>query len=270
MSTDALSDKRIIAVSRDVRFSPNSVDNDMAILQTVAARLAANVAVMDENELEPDMECDMCLTMARNAAALDILTGMQQRGTMIVNSPASIRACRRSVIESVMSRLRVPLPPQHGEDGSWIKRGDMAAQTSNDVRYCRDQSELEAARRDFATRNISDYTVSAHVVGDLVKWYAVSGGFFRYFYPSDDGRSKFGDESVNGDAHHYAFDADALHRAVDAVAGEIGIVAYGGDAIVRPDGSFCIIDFNDWPSFSRCREEAADAIAAFIVRNYNL
>ena len=269
MSTGALSDKRIIAVSRDVRFSPNSVDKDMAILQAVASRLAADYVVVDENRLEPDMECDICLSMARNSATLDILAGMEQRGLVVVNSPDSVRACRRSAIEAVMSNLGVPLPPRHGEDGYWIKRGDMAAQTSSDVRYCRDRDELEAARRDFATRNITDYTFSAHVVGDLIKWYAVKGGFFRYFYPSDDGRSKFGDESHNGQAHHYAFDAEALHEAVDAVARETGIVAYGGDAIVRTDGSFCIIDFNDWPSFSRCRDEAADAIAAFVMRDYN-
>ena len=36
------------------------------------------------------------------------------------------------------------------------------------------------------------------------------------------------------------------------------------EAIVRADGSFCVIDFNDWPSFSRCREEAAEAIASLI------
>ena len=102
MSTDALPDKRIIAVSRDVRFSPNSVDNDMAILQAVAVRLAADVAVMDENRLEPDMECDFCLTMARNAAALDILTGMEQRGTMVVNSPASIST--KATIRMVRAR----------------------------------------------------------------------------------------------------------------------------------------------------------------------
>ena len=53
------------------------------------------------------------------------------------------------------------------------------------------------------------------------------------------------------------------------MARETGIVTYGGDAIVRADGSFCIIDFNDWPSFSRCRDEAADAIAAFVMRDYN-
>ena len=31
--------------------------------------------------------------------------------------------------------------------------------------------------------------------------------------------------------------------------------------IKRGDGSYAIIDFNDWPSFSACRREAAEAIA---------
>ena len=266
MSTGDLSDKRIIAVSRDVRFSPNSVDKDMAILQAVASRLAADYVVVDENRLEPDMECDICLSMARNSATLDILAGMEQRGLVVVNSPDSVRACRRSEIEAVMSNLGVPLPPRHGEDGYWIKRGDMAAQTSSDVRYCRDRDELEAARRDFATRNITDYTVSAHVVGDLIKWYAVKGGFFRYYYPSDDGRSKFGDESHNGQAHHYAFEAERLHQEVVRLSQLVGVEVFGGDAIIDEHGRFYIIDFNDWPSFSRCREEAAMAIAQCVAK----
>jgi len=52
-----------------------------------------------------------------------------------------------------------------------------------------------------------------------------------------------------------------LRQKAEKVAQTIGITAYGGDAIVRADGTFCIIDFNDWPSFSRCREDAAKAIA---------
>ena len=32
--------------------------------------------------------------------------------------------------------------------------------------------------------------------------------FFRTFYPSDDGQSKFGDERINGKARHYTFDTD--------------------------------------------------------------
>ena len=37
---------------------------------------------------------------------------------------------------------------------------------------------------------------------------------------------------------------------------------YGGDAIVSPDGEVHIIDINDWPSFSPCLDEAAQAIVS--------
>jgi len=48
----------------------------------------------------------------------------------------------------------------------------------------------------------------------------------------------------------------------------VKIDVYGGDAIIDAEGRISIIDFNDWPSFSRCREEAADAIAKYITDNY--
>jgi hypothetical protein len=51
-----------------------------------------------------------------------------------------------------------------------------------------------------------------------------------------------------------------MKKTVDCLATSIGVIVYGGDAIVRSDGSFVIIDFNDWPTFSPCREEAAKAI----------
>ena len=42
---------------------------------------------------------------------------------------------------------------------------------------------------------------------------------------------------------------------------------YGGDCIVRCDGSYAIIDFNDWPSFSVCRQAAARAIAKLVLND---
>ena len=48
-----------------------------------------------------------------------------------------------------------------------------------------------------------------------------------------------------------------------ALAEAVGLKVYGGDCIVDETGHFYMIDFNDWPSFSRCREEAATAIASF-------
>jgi hypothetical protein len=117
-------------------------------------------------------------------------------------------------------------------------------------------------------RGITDYTVSAHVKGDLVKFYGVGqGDFFRWYYPTDDGQSKFGDERRNGPSCHFPFSVEALRRDVQRLAAAVGVCVYGGDAIVRADGSFCLIDFNDWPSFSRCLEEAADAIAELVINS---
>ena len=98
-----------------------------------------------------------------------------------------------------------------------------------------------------------------------MKFYGVSAtGFFRYYYPTDDGLSKFGQEQLNGQAHHYPFSATDLQTKAEALAAAVGLQVYGGDAIVTADGSWYMIDFNDWPSFSRCREEAAEAIAGLI------
>ena len=45
-----------------------------------------------------------------------------------------------------------------------------------------------------------------------------------------------------------------------AAAATLGLEAWGGDAVVDGD-RFVMIDFNDWPSFSRVRDPAARAIA---------
>ena len=55
-----------------------------------------------------------------------------------------------------------------------------------------------------------------------------------------------------------------MQAEAERLAEAVGIEVYGGDCIVSSDGTFCLIDFNDWPSFSRCREEAAEAIASLI------
>lgn len=131
----------------------------------------------------------------------------------------------------------------------------------SDVVYCQDRATLAEKEADFVIRGITNWIVQAHVPGDLVKFYAVKSGFFKYFYPSDDGDSKFGDEKRNGVARHYAFDEKLLQATADKVAQITGIDVYGGDAIITENGEFYLIDFNDWPSFSRCRDIAADEIA---------
>lgn len=273
---------KVLMIQRARQFSPNSVEKDQAILEAVAFRLVAaghQVEIVSEENIrgqedtrglsplcevhEAKGDCPLCvLSMARLPETLQWQKTLQ--GVSIINSPKGVENCTRSALQRIMERVGTPLPPREGADGYWLKRGDAAAQQQGDVVFTADAQALEVAVQTMTGRGITDYVVSAHVPGDLVKFYGVSGGFFRYYYPTDDGQTKFDDERHNGKACHYPFDVQAMQRESERLAETVGVEVYGGDCIVRADGSFCFIDFNDWPSFSRCREEAADAIAALV------
>lgn len=265
---------RILAVFRDARFSPNSIENDRLILQAVAERLGRHygVEVSQISEalfVDHPQDADIIITMGRLQRALSILTGMEQKGCLVINSAEGINRCQRSYLDKLMRENGISVPAQKGDHGYWLKRGDAAAQSKRDVVYCKDEETLRLARLEFEERGIENVVVSAHVVGDVVKFYGVRDNMFRCFYPSDDGISKFGDEKINGEAHHYHFNKKALHDECERLSNIIDVPIYGGDAIIDKDGNFFIIDFNDWPSFWRCREEAADAIAEYVVTSFN-
>ena len=256
----------VLFISRSPRFSPNSVENDRLILESVAREMEAmgnEVRMITEEEvltLKTLPEADVIFCMARSAEALEIIEHSKAR---IINAPEGIRICgNRQALTDIMKRLDVPLPPENGNNGIWLKRGIGTAEVAEDTVFCSSEEEIAVAMRRFAERGITSVCRQAHVVGDLVKFYGVANtDFFYHFYPTDLGRSKFGSEEHNGKAHHYPFDVNELKTTIDRLATAIGVIVYGGDAIVRSDGSFVIIDFNDWPTFSPCREEAARKIA---------
>ena len=256
----------ILCIFRARRFSPNSVENDRLILESVAREMETmgnEVRMMTEEEvltLKTLPEADLIFCMARSNEALEIIERSKAR---IINEPEGIRICgNRQALTDIMRRLEIPLPPENGDNGIWLKRGIGTAEVAEDTIFCNSEEEVEDAMRKFGDRGITDVCRQAHVVGDLVKFYGVANtDFFYHFYPTDSGRSKFGSEEHNGKAHHYPFSAEEMKKTVDRLAATIGVVVYGGDAIVKVDGSFVIIDFNDWPTFSPCREEAARKIA---------
>lgn len=260
--------KKIIAVYRAERFSPNSVDRDRAIMQTTAALVGCNSFIKEEELPEHTAlieSADIILSMARGKEALEILANAE-RHTLVINSATAIASSSRSRIDSLMRSNGIPAAPLQGDEGWWIKRGDEAAQDKGDVRFAADDKEKLAVINEFSKRGISNLVVTAHVVGDLVKFYGVAGTeFFFTCYPTDGSFSKFGDEKINGEAQHTKFDTERLHADATRLANFTGISVYGGDCIVRTDGSYAIIDFNDWPSFSACREQAAEAIAGLTI-----
>ena len=257
---------KVLMIQRAPQFSPNSVEKDFAILEAVAARLSVQrheVSVVSEDSLQAIVNADVIFTMGRLPETQQTLKKLS--GCRIINAPVGIENCARCRLAAIMAQVGTPVPPAEGPDGYWLKRGDAAAQSEDDVQFAADKTQLVDKIRAMEQRGISSYTISAHVVGDLVKFYGVCGtGFFRYYYPTDDGDTKFSDEVRNGSARHYAFEVSSMQSEAERLAEAVGIEVYGGDCIVRSDGTFCLIDFNDWPSFSRCREEAAEAIASLI------
>lgn len=260
---------KVIAVQRDEAFSPNSAEKDEAILAAVCEGLrrrgVGDVRMVAEGDLSADDEADVFLSMARLPRTLALLEQKEKQGARVLNSAFGVVRCGRSLLNELLLRHGIPVPATDGADGYWLKRGDQAAQSHDDVVFCKDRAALAAMQASFVMRGVTDWVVQAHVPGDLVKFYAVRGGFFRCYYPADDGMSKYGDEARNGAAHHYAFEVEELRQVAETVSVLTGVDIYGGDAIVREDGGFCLIDFNEWPSFSRCRAEAAQAVCDLII-----
>lgn len=262
---------RALLVRRAPQFSPNSVEKDRMILEAVGRRLqAAGILAeyADEESLTRIPEADLILTMGRLPHTIQLLRQAEEAGVRVVNSARALSVFSRLNVESIMRRHGIPAAqmvdidsPVESKTGYWVKRGDMAAQSKGDVQYAQNAGQLRQVVSSFRERGIADIVATTHEVGDLVKFYGVEGtDFFRITYPTDDGQTKFDDEKRNGQAHHYTFDVSVLQRDAERLSQLTGVSIYGGDAIVRADGTFAIIDFNDWPSFSRCREEAAAAI----------
>ena len=270
----------IVGVSRGSEYSPNHVGNDAAIFNKVVAvlrNLGCEVSVCSEREfVEKDISADIIFNMARDRATVARLKELECQGALVINSAYGIDNCVRRPMTELLLSHGIPHPEsfvlQLSEEqfsGThypyWIKRGDSHAMVKEDVCYVTNQAEADEVLADFRNRGIACAVVNEHLSGDLVKFYGVSGtDFFYWFYPSPCTHSKFGLEAINGEAQGFPFDekylCDVCHRASEVLA----VPVYGGDCIIAADGTFRIIDFNDWPSFARCKEEAGVKIATYI------
>lgn len=264
--------KHAVLIQRAARFSPNSVDNDKAILQAVGRRLAekgyATAWMSEDNWSEQQfgqIQKDVVFTMARSTEVMESLTQAEQSGVRIVNTPAAVRGLLAQPLVHHAEAKRHAHTARTRQQRLLAEARRRGSTVKGDVVYCADDARLQQAKRQFADRGIADMLVQAHMEGDLVKFYGVADtGFFRVYYPGDDGLTKYGDEHRNGKPHHYACDQHLFRQSTERMATLTGIEVYGGDAIITQSGEWFFIDFNDWPSFSRCREEAAEAITQLL------
>lgn len=251
-------------MARAARYSPNSEQRDAALLQAVAQRLSRWAEVQTVGEDDGSLpRADVYVSMARSGPMLDALRQAERRGALVLNSSRGVRlACRRWQLRALLAGHGVPLPPDEGSAGYWVKRADEPSQTALDVQYAGSREQADRIVAHMRARGVGRTVVEAHVAGDVVKFYGVAGtGFFRCYYPADDGQTKFGDELRFGPPRHHAFCLGLMRQTAARAARLARLAIYGGDCVVRADGTFVLIDLNDFPSFSRCRDEAAEAIA---------
>jgi len=247
-----------LGIYRERRFSPGKENDDRAILDAAADRLrAGGVTVrMHEGEVLPSLAQAPALVfaMCQSAEALDWLD-RAAAGTIVVNHPDAVRACYRVNLVDRLDRGGVAQPrwapadqelPAGLGEGPWLKRGDVHAMQAGDVRRIFSAGEWRSVLGEFQSRGIRQAIVQQHVEGIVYKFYGVGGGFFRAY----------------GLAPEHEAAAAALAR--DGAAA-LGLEVYGGDGVCADDGTLSLIDFNDWPSFSRCRNDAGEAIGKHLL-----
>lgn len=276
-----------LGIYRKQDFSPNMQDKDAAILQAVgvlAVEKGHSVDFLSEDDFlhkyssvfddDARFEYDIVFTMARGNRVMDILKYLEtNREVSVFNSAFGIHNCNRSILTRIFVVNNIPTPKSWITEVSacpllekeldfpcWIKRGDGCAQHQDDVAYAHSFDEVIAIVDGFKFRGINNIVINKHLEGDLVKFYGVEGtDFFDWGYASE-GHSKFGLEVHNSKTQGYPFDEYNLKKLADTAARLLNVPIYGGDCIISSSGEIMIIDFNDWPSFSRCRENAAQAI----------
>jgi hypothetical protein len=271
----------IAGIRRGSKYSPNHVGNDAAIFQFTVKALRKQGCIVNEYS-ETDLRYNeikenFIFNMVRDWDAIYKLQKYENEGKTVINSAYGIENCTREKLTRLLLQNDIPhpkslivrtiddpLPAFQGVEfhNCWIKRGDFHAIHREDVTYVRNRKEAQSILEEFAIRGIDSAVINEHLAGDLVKFYGVTGSsFFYWFYPTDRNHSKFGLEQINGNAKGIPFDEAHLQHLCNKAANILNIHVYGGDCIVSEDGIVRIIDFNDWPSFAPCREEAAPYIA---------
>ena len=265
--------------------SQNHIGNDAAIFNATADQLrkrGCTVNVYSEDQFNNgEVKERIILNMCRERESIKRLQQKEDEGCVVINSGYGIENCTRERMTRILLGNGIPYPDsiivntneavidelkKAGINNCWIKRGDFHAMHKEDVSYVRHAEEAQEVLQEYFYRGIKRAVINRHLVGDLIKFYGMHGSpFFYWFYPFDDGHSKYGLEAINGKSKGIDFDIDYLKDICHKAAEVLDVKIYGGDCIVSPDGEIRIIDFNDWPSFAPCRNEAAPFIAKCVL-----
>lgn len=280
--------RRILAISRSLEYSPNNVDRDAAILEAVISRLETSGCEVHRCTEEqfatmPITDCDRYDLVIHMVRRMKTLQRLQQLHVRVVNRPQAVQtvAKSRELTLMLLQQVGVVVPAWWSYDPEedalfqcepelqqllpgWVKAMREGGALPDDVTWVNTPLEADARILELAAQHVPDIVVNRHEEGDLLKVYVIGERLWT-FYPQVLNYSKFGKaEQHNSPLSRIRYDFDELQNVVRRVSCALGLEIFGLDAIIRPDGTIVIIDVNDWPTFSACRDEAADAIVKLI------
>ncbi len=257
-------------IARSVEFSPNHESNDAAIIRLTREALELRgyrVAMIGEDELPTArIESPVIFHMCQGPRSMVWLSRLEEQGKLLINSSRAVRNCFRISMTERFARARVPFPrtipvdtaieqiPEEVADlrTFWVKRGDVHATQKGDVVRVEDHDQALAVLGAMRGRGIERAVLQEHLQGDVIKFYAIhNNGFFEWYHSE-------------GPATR-PVDPEALRNEAERAAEAVGLSIYGGDLVVG-DSGIALIDINDWPSFARFREKAAQGIAEQIIK----
>lgn len=271
---------KIAGIMRAGAFSPNHIGNDAAIFNLVAEQLrkrGCEVNVYSEEQfIGGAVDEHVILNMCREPRSIALLQQREDAGDLVINSGYGIENCLRERMTRILMGSGIPCPEsivvntdevvtdrlrRLKIDRCWIKRGESHSLHHEDVCYARHAEEAQELLQEFFLRGIKRAVVTRHLDGELVKFYGVVGAsFFFTFFPFRQQQGRRADSVI-----HQEVDVDRLRSLCEEAANELDVRIYGGDCIIDEEGKLSIIDFNDFPSFGPCRQDAATAIARCVM-----
>lgn len=276
-----MADIKIAGIMRAGAFSPNHIGNDSAIFNIVAEQLRKRgciVNVYSEDQfITSGVNEPVIVNMCREPRSIELLQHLEDNGALVINSGYGIENCVRERMARILMGSNIPYPEsiivstdeairdalvKAHISRCWIKRGDSHTMHNEDVTYVRHPEEAQEILQEYFLRGIKRAVINRHLDGDLIKFYGITGTPFFYWLSE---KSSSNTRKVPGKTQAPGFDEEKLKALCNAAAEILDVSIYGGDCVITSDGKMRIIDFDDWPSFAPCRQEAATQIAKFIM-----
>lgn len=276
---------KIAGIMRAGMYSPNRIGSDAAIFNIVAEQLrkrGCEVNLYSEEQfIASGVSERVILNMCREQRSVELLQKLEDDGALVINSGYGIENCSRERMTRILLGSGVPYPESiivNSDEAvrsallrshmtqCWIK-GARHTLHKEDVSYVRQPDEAQEVLQEYFLRGIDRAVITRHVDGELIKFYGVADTpFFYWFLPFERKEQRpTAETAAKPGAAAAAVDKARLMQICRAAADVLDVKIYGGECILGPDGRITLIDFDDFPSFAPCRNEAAPYIAKCVM-----